>query len=166
MKLDLAFAISAGQPDTDAELALIRKDWQQIGVALDIRHYPPHLMCAPAQQGGVINGNAWDLTTFAWAADPLGDYSGNLGCDQFPPAGGNTLRWCNKKAQAAMDALVEDYDPAQRRADLKIVMQQVVRDVPMMVLDIREDMFAYNRDLKNYHPNDMTIFDNMMDVDI
>jgi hypothetical protein len=31
---------------------------------------------------------------------------------------------------------------------------------------MRVDMFACNQDLKNYHPNDLTIFDNMMNVDI
>jgi hypothetical protein len=27
-------------------------------------------------------------------------------------------------------------------------------------------MFAYNKDLKNYHPNNITPLDNMMEVDI
>jgi ABC-type transport system substrate-binding protein len=131
-----------------------------------VRTVRPGLMFAAAQQGGVINGDSWDVVTFAWAADPLGDYSGNLGCDSFPPNGGNTLRWCNKRAQHAMNALVEEYDPAQRKADLEVVMREVRNDAPMIVLSIRVDMFAYNRDLTNYHPNSLTIFDNMMDVDI
>lgn len=35
-----------------------------------------------------------------------------------------------------------------------------------IVSSLRVDLFAYNRDLKNYHPNTITPFDNMMDVDI
>jgi hypothetical protein len=31
---------------------------------------------------------------------------------------------------------------------------------------LHEDLFAYNKDLKNDHPNNLTPFDNMMDVDI
>ena len=44
--------------------------------------------------------------------------------------------------------------------------QEFVKDVPSIVLKIREDLFLYNKDLKNWHPNAIAPFDNMMDVDI
>ena len=65
-----------------------------------------------------------------------------------------------------MDALVGHYEPAERIADLKIMMHEFVKDVPSIVSSLRIDLFAYNRDLKNYHPNNVTPFDNMMNVDI
>jgi peptide/nickel transport system substrate-binding protein len=115
VKLDLAVAVGTGQPDTDKELAFVQSGWKRIGVALHVEHYPPALMFAPAKAGGIVYGGSWDIVVFAWAADPLGDYSGNYGCDAFPPD---------------------------------------------------EDLFAYNKDLKNYDPNTITPFDNMMNVDI
>ena len=117
-------------------------------------------------EGGIINGDTWDVITFAWAADPIGDYSAIYGCNAFPPAGQNNLRWCNKTAQDAMDALLGHYDQSQRIADLKVTMREFVQDVPSIVSFMRVDLFAYNKDLKNYHPNNLTPFDNMMDVDI
>jgi hypothetical protein len=45
-------------------------------------------------------------------------------------------------------------------------MHEFAKDVPSIVLFVRTDLFAYNKDLKNYHPNSLTPFDNMMDVDI
>jgi hypothetical protein len=45
-------------------------------------------------------------------------------------------------------------------------MQEFVKDVPSIVAAVREDLFAYNPDLKNYDPNNITPFDNMMNVDI
>jgi hypothetical protein len=137
-----------------------------IGVGLNVRRYPATLMFAPLQQGGVAYGENWDVITFAWAADPLGDYSGIYGCHSFPPAGQNDVRWCNKTAQGAMEALFGHYEQSQRNADLKIVMQEFVKDVPSIVSFLRVDMFAYNKDLKNYHPNNITPLDNMMEVDI
>jgi len=166
VKLELNVATRAGAPEIDEQLELVRSDWQQIGVALNVHRYPAALMFAPAQNGGVINGDTWDAVTFGWAADPLGDYSAIYGCNAFPPAGQNDLRWCNKTAQDAMDALLGHYDQSERIADLKIAMREFAQDVPSIVSFMRVDLFAYNKDLKNYHPNNLTPFDNMMNVDI
>jgi peptide/nickel transport system substrate-binding protein len=166
VKLELKVATIAGRRDIDEQLQLIGKDWKLIGVGLNVRRYPATLMFAPLQQGGVAYGENWDVITFAWAADPLGDYSGIYGCHSFPPAGQNDVRWCNKTAQGAMEALFGHYEQSQRNADLKIVMQEFVKDVPSIVSFLRVDMFAYNKDLKNYHPNNITPLDNMMEVDI
>jgi len=65
-----------------------------------------------------------------------------------------------------MDDLVQNYDEAGRNADVKTTMNAFANDVPSIVSFVRIDLFAYNRDLKNYRPNNITPFDNMMDVDI
>ena len=167
VKLVLDVATRTGSQDIDEQLAFLRENWKQVGVDMNVQHYAPALLFAPAKDGGIIYGdNKWDVVTFAWAADPLGDYSGPYGCDGFPPAGANVLRWCNKTAQSAMDALLQHYDQFQRIADLKVSMHEFVNDVPSIVSFIRVDLFAYNKDLKNYHPNNLTPFDNMMNVDI
>jgi peptide/nickel transport system substrate-binding protein len=166
VKLDLDVASRSGRPDVDAQLEVVRNDWKQLGVALEVHHYPAALMFAPPDQGGVVYGNKWDMVTFIWATDPIGDYSQIFGCQAFPPTGQNDARWCDPTAQRAMEALLGHYEQSQRNADVKIVMQEFVKDVPSIVAFVREDMFAYNSDLKNYRPNSLTPFDNMMDVDI
>jgi peptide/nickel transport system substrate-binding protein len=164
--LQLNVATRSGTPEIDKQLELVGDDWKQIGVALTVRRYPPAQMFAPADKGGIVNGDSWDVITFAWAADPIGDYSSIYGCNAFPPAGQNDLRWCNKTAQSAMDALGEHYEQSQRTADVNVFAQEFVKDVPSIVSFLRVDLFAYNKDLKNYRPNNLTPFDNMMDVDI
>jgi peptide/nickel transport system substrate-binding protein len=166
VRLDLKLATRSGTPEIDKQLELVGEDWKQIGVALDVRRYPPAQMFAPVDKGGIVNGDSWDVITFAWAADPIGDYSSIYGCNAFPPAGQNDLRWCNTTAQRAMDALGEHYEQSQRTADVRVFAQEFVRDVPSIVSFLRVDLFAYNNDLKNYRPNNLTPFDNMMDVDI
>jgi peptide/nickel transport system substrate-binding protein len=166
VKLDLVAAVRSGRPDIDQQLELVRNDWKRIGVALNVHHYPATLLFAPINQGGVVYGDKWDLTTFVWATDPIGDYSQIYGCQAFPPNGRNNLRWCDPTAQRAMDALLGHYDQSQRNADVRVLMQHFVTDVPSIVTFARVDMFAYNKDLKNYRPNSLTPFDNMMDVDI
>jgi len=166
VKLELTFAVSAGQPATKQYVEAVSKQWEAIGVRVNVSAVTPASFFAPMQQGGVVYGDKWDAVTFAWGADAMGDYSGYYGCDQFPPAGGNDTHWCNTTAQSAMDALLGDFEQSQRTADVKAVAQAVIDDAPSIVTAMRVDMFAYNKDLRNYHPNDLTIFDNMMDVDI
>jgi peptide/nickel transport system substrate-binding protein len=164
--LSLDLATSAGTADVDEQIELIRTWFQQIGVALNVRRYQAPQMFAPAQSGGVIYGNKWDIVMFAWLNDAVGDYSQIYGCNSIPPKGQNNLRWCNRRAQAAMDALYAHFDQDQRNKDVLVVQQEFVKDVPSIVTSLREDIIAYNKDLKDFHPNNLSPFDNMLDVDI
>jgi hypothetical protein len=42
----------------------------------------------------------------------------------------------------------------------------IARDVPIVVLNISEDIYAYNSDLTGFHPNQVSQFDDFMNVDI
>jgi peptide/nickel transport system substrate-binding protein len=167
VRLDLDFATSAGTPDVDEQIELIRATWKQIGVDITVRHYPPNLMFAPSADGGIIYAdNKWDVVVFQWSNEAIGDYSPIYSCKSFPPNGQNNVRWCNPRAQGAMDALFAHFSQEQRNADVLVVQQQLVKDVPTIVTALREDIYGVNQDLKNFHPNAITPFDNMMDVDI
>jgi peptide/nickel transport system substrate-binding protein len=165
-RLSLDFATNTGSPDTDQRIELIRSWWKQIGTEISVRHYPPALMFAPLAQGGIVYSNKWDVIIFSWVNDAIGDYSQIYGCSAFPPIGQNDIRWCNPRAQAAMTALYGHYQQLQRNGDVFIVQREFVNDVPSIVTGISENVYVYNRDLKNFHPGALTPFDNMMDVDI
>ena len=166
VRLALEYATTAGSSDVDEEIELERSWWKQIGVEITVRHYPPALMFAPLQQGGIVYSTKWDIIGFAWLNDAIGDMSAIYSCRSFPPNGQNELRWCNPRAQAAMDALFAHYDQTQRNGDVLVVEQELIKDVPTFVTRLREDIFAYNSDLRNFHPSAVTPFDNMMNVDI
>jgi peptide/nickel transport system substrate-binding protein len=166
LRLSLNFATAAGSPDTDQRIELIRSWWKQIGVDISVRHYPAALMFAPLPQGGIVYSNKWDIIIFQWVNDAIGDYSPIYDCRAFPPNGQNDIRWCNPRAQAAMMALYGHYQQPQRNGDVVLVQREFVHDVPSIVTGIAEDIYAYNSDLKNFHPNAITPFDNMMNVDI
>ncbi len=166
VKLNLDFATASGAQDTDEEIELIRNTWKQIGVSIDVRHYSTPVLFGLYAEGGIIYTGKFDVVAFAWGNDAIGDYSQIYACNQIPPAGQNDLHWCNKTAQTAMDDLYTQYDQAGRNKDSAIVMNELVKDVPTIVLRVRKDLYVENRDLKNFHPNGVTPFDNMMDVDI
>ena len=166
VRLALDFATNSGSPDTDERIELIRSWWKQIGVDISVRHYPAALMFAPLPQGGIVYSNKWDVIIFTWFNEAIGDYSPIYDCKAFPPNGQNDIRWCNPRAQAAMSALYGHYQQSQRNGDVLIVQQELVKDAPTIVTAIGEDVYAYNSDLKNFHPSAITPFDNMMNVDI
>ncbi len=167
VKLDnLEFATSTGSADTDQQNELIRSWWKQIGVSINLKHYPAPLLFEPMQMGGIINGGKFDIVVFAWGLDPLGDFSTIYGCRSIPPAGQNDLHWCNHKATNAMLDLYTRYDQAGRNKDDAVVMEQLNADVPMIVTTGREDIYVVNQDLRNFNPNGVSQFDNFMNVDI
>jgi len=166
VKLQFDFATTSGTPDADSQIELMRLWWQQIGVGLTVKHYPPPLLFAPVQQGGIVYGGKWDMIIFAWLNDALGDYSPIYGCASFPPNGQNDLHWCNAKANAAMLAFYEHYEQSQRNRDSWTLMENLVNDVPTIVTSSREDIYGVNSDLRGFVPNAITPFDNFMSVDI
>ena len=164
--LNLEFAGQTGQPDYDTELELIRGWWKSLGVELTVKHYLSSQFFATIANGGILYAGKFDVTRFGWGADPNEDMSNLYACYRFPPDGQDVPRWCDRAATAAMDRAKENYNPAQRTKDLDFVQQAVYDQVPTVVLDARKQLAAYNSDLKNWHPNSVSAFDDMMKVDI
>ena len=65
-----------------------------------------------------------------------------------------------------MQQFKEEYDPAKRQRYSNIIQAGIAKDVPIVVMDIREDIYAYNSDLTGFHPNQLSQFDDFMNVDI
>ena len=164
--LNLTFATSVGTPDTDSMIELIRADWQRIGVTISVRRYPSPLFFAPYSNGGIVLGGKWDLVTFEWGGDPIGDLSTLYSCDDIPPSGQNDPRYCNHQVTAAMNAFNEEYDAQRRQKYADYIQTAIAKDVPIVVLDISEDLYAFNSDLKGFDPNQLSPFDDFMKVDI
>jgi hypothetical protein len=75
-------------------------------------------------------------------------------------------RWCDLAADRAMHRFAGTYDVAEQRADSRLLQTEIVRDVPTVVLDAREDVYAFNDDLHGFAPNQVTPFDDLVDADI
>jgi peptide/nickel transport system substrate-binding protein len=166
LRLSLDFATATGSPDTDTEIELIRGWWKQLGVDLQVKHYLSSLLFAIAANGGIMYGGKFDIIVFAWGGDPNQDLSNLYACYRFPPNGQNDPRYCNTEVTAALDRGKVEYDRAKRVKDMTFIQEQIVRDVPTIVLDTRKEIYAYNDDLKNFHPNPVAPFDDILKVDI
>ena len=165
-RLSLTFVLGAGAPDADQAVELIRVWWKELGVELNVRHYPPPLLFATYQDGGIIYTGKFDVVQFAWLPPADGNLTNLYATKQIPPHGQNIPRYSNPKVDAALNRFEQTYDEEERKRIDSFVMHQVVRDVPTFVLRIREDIYGYNDDLQNFNPNATTPFDDMLNVDI
>ena len=165
-RLSFNFASSTGSQDSDQEIELIRASWKALGVDIQVRHYLSSLLFAPASAGGIIFGGKFDVVIFAWGGNPQGDLSNLYACYRFPPDGQNDPHYCNRKVTAAIDRGKVEYDRSKRVADMHFIQRQIFDDAPLIVMDTRKELYGYNSDLKNFHPNPLAPFDDMMNVDI
>jgi peptide/nickel transport system substrate-binding protein len=166
VRLDLNFATATGTVVNDQMIEQLRETWKQIGVSITVSHYLNTLLFAQYQDGGILYRGKYDVAYYAWGLDAIGDFSTIYGCDQIPPAGQNSIFWCNHTADKAMHHLYAHYDQPQRNKDDAIVMEQLVKDVPTVVIMGTAALWVYNKDLKNFNPGALSPFDNFMDVDI
>lgn len=131
---------------------LIQREWHEVGVQADVKNYSTAQMFTNGSSG-VLEGGHYDVALYAWvaAADP--DDSSLYACDNFGPRGQNTLFWCNKRADVAIKDALQTVDQDRRKADYKIVQQEMAKDVPTIVISFRKEPYVYNTDLKGFTPS-------------
>lgn len=164
-RLSLEFASSSGSPDVDTQLELVRLGWQQIGVEMTIKRYQSSQLFAQFAEGGILNTGKFDVLAYATGIGPV-DGLAAFSCAMFPPAGQNVTHYCNRELEPILRDFKTQYSREGQARDLNRAVQIVADDAPTVVTSSREDLFAYNRDLKNFHPNNVSFFDDMMNVDI
>lgn len=165
-KLNFVIALGTASPDTDADIELLRRWWGGLGIGFDVRHYASPVFFATYQNGGIISAGKYDITMFSWQVDALDNMLDILGCTSIPPRGQNNTRYCNPAADKLMQAFNVTYDPVEQRRLKAELMKIFVADAPMIVLGIRENVYVENRDLRGFHPNQVSGFDDMMQADI
>jgi peptide/nickel transport system substrate-binding protein len=166
LRLTLQLVSNSGSPDTDTRIELIRTWWKKIGVEFVRKNVDPRLLFAPYSEGGTIQTGKFDAVFFAWFNDASGSLANIYSCALVPPNGQNDLHWCNPVAEAAMQDFKHTYDYARQKRDDDVVQEQLVGDAPTIVTAVQEDLYAYNSDLKGFHPNQVSQFDDIMNVDI
>lgn len=142
---------SEGRGET-AEQVILQREWREIGVQADIKNYPSKLFFAGSPDG-ILQCGHYDVAIVSTlgSADP--DDSAVLSGDDLAPRGGNTTRWNNRSATAAMNDALETVDWARRKRDYTIVQQQLMLDVPMIVTNFIREPFVYNNDLRGFDPS-------------
>ncbi|MGH7716497.1 MAG: ABC transporter substrate-binding protein, partial [Vulcanimicrobiaceae bacterium] len=165
-RLNLDFAIYSGAADIDTMVELIRGMWKAIGVGITVKRYDTSLFFALMQNGGISYSGEFDVEYFYWGGDPIGDLTNLYGCADIPPNGQNVTRWCDKQFDADMSHFRRSYDPEVRQPYLDDAVGRVIDQVPTVVIEIRDDIYAFSNGLTGFHPNAVSPFDDFMNVDV
>ncbi|TAM58642.1 peptide ABC transporter substrate-binding protein [bacterium] len=151
---ELSFTISAaaesaagGQMET-----LIQADLRNVGIALSVKNAPTTVFFEN-DANGIIQGGKYDLALFSWSAAADPDDSAIYSCENFSPHGQNDMHWCNRRATAAMNDALQTIDRARRKADYRVVQEQLLRDVPTIIFFFSREVFVYNTDFTGFSPS-------------
>jgi peptide/nickel transport system substrate-binding protein len=166
VRLMISVGMPSGTPDSDQTVELIRAWWKAVGVGMEVQHFADALFFAPYQDGGIITTGKTDVTFFGWTSDGFGDLASLFGCAFIEPHGQNSSRYCNPAVDAASAAQLVEYDAAKRRVYTDRIQEILARDVPVIIMSVRRNVYAFNRDLRGFHPSAGSAFDDMMNVDI
>jgi peptide/nickel transport system substrate-binding protein len=131
---------------------LVQREWHDVGVQADVKNYSTAAMFENGAQG-VLEGGHYDAAIFAWVASADPDDSSIYSGDDFAPTGQNSLFWNNTRATAAMNDALQTLDVNRRKADYKIVQQEMAKDVPTIIISFRKEPYVYNTDLKGFDPS-------------
>lgn len=165
-RLSLEYAIYTGAPDVETMLQLIRTEWKAVGVEIVEKHYDTSLFFALMQNGGPVYGGKFDVESFYWGTDSVGDLSNLYGCADIPPNGQNMMRWCDKRFDADMERFKSLYSEKARQPYLDDAVGRVIDRVPTIVSYSRSEVYAYTTALHGFRPNIMDPFGDFMNVDI
>jgi peptide/nickel transport system substrate-binding protein len=151
----LSFNLSTPSESTygKAIQTYVQQLWHDVGAEAVIKNAPSDTFFDNSPATGILQGGHYDVALFSWvaAADP--DDSPLYTTKNFAPGGQNSLFWSNPKVDAAAQDALETLDQTRRKADYKIVQQQMAEDVPTIVLYFWKTIYEYNDDLKGFTPS-------------
>jgi peptide/nickel transport system substrate-binding protein len=151
-RLAFEVVVSSGQPQRDLEIEIVRNDWGKIGASLTVKHYLPSLLYGAAADGGILVNGRFDAEVSNEGYGAFGDLSPSYSCAAMRPRGNNVDAYCSARFDADENAFDSTYDPAQSQRLADRAQEQLVEDVPTMVVDIPRDLFVLNRDFRGFAP--------------
>jgi peptide/nickel transport system substrate-binding protein len=145
-RFELQFSYIAGNVIGAAIGNIIQQELRAVGIDLTQKTYPAPLFFGAQQNGGILNSYRYELAYFGWVSGVDPDDSSLYGCDQFPPAGQNSLHWCDPKVDAAEKDALSTFDITRRKADYAIIQTELATQVPTIILfaERRADVHTVN----------------------
>jgi len=163
--LVIQIALPSGYAPSASTAELLRAQWNQIGVGVDVKAYGMGQFFGDATSGVLPSGN-FDAALLSLPAEYYADVAPTFGCAYAPPHGFNESRYCRPAVDADMSAYVATYDPIRRAAIARRIQTEIDRDAPGIVLYERTFAFAARTAVRGFQPNAYGPFDGIAAVDV
>ncbi len=163
-RLVLAVALVSGNPFLDQIVELTRAWWGKIGVGLTVKGYLASQLFDPL--AGILRKGNFDVALFTWQDPAVQDFSEIFACSSIPPGGQNYGRWCDPALTPLLRDFENYYEIEQHGPILGKIDKRIIAQVPSVVLYWSDHIDTENDDLTGFRPNQVSFFDDMMNVDI
>jgi peptide/nickel transport system substrate-binding protein len=151
-RLHVEIATVSGSALGNRAAVLLQAAWKDVGFEAEIRTYPVDLMLANYAAGGILQTGKFDVDFSSWVNGTDPDDSTNFMCDQFPPNGQNSYRFCSPELDAQERIALGSFDLNVRRAAYWKIQEILVDQVPMLTLWFQRRFDIVSDDLHNYKP--------------
>jgi len=138
---------------TGADPIILQQDWHQIGVDVSVKIVSGPLYFASYGAGGTMQTGRFDVGYLGWfnGADP--DDATLWMCDQWPPNGNNSDRYCNHELDAQEHIAMTSYDQETRKLAYFKIQEILTEDEPVVFMLNSRRLSALNTDFRNYRPS-------------
>ncbi|MDQ6766323.1 MAG: peptide ABC transporter substrate-binding protein [Candidatus Eremiobacteraeota bacterium] len=151
-RLALEMSGTTGSAETRNLEAVVQREWRLVGVEGDIKNYQSGLFFATIQSGGFIQSGNFETAFYSWINGVDPDDSTLFMCNQFPPNGQNSYRFCNHELDAAEQVAMTEYDQDKRKVAYDKIQSILAEQEPLAIVWFVRRQDIVNSDLLNYKP--------------
>ncbi len=140
-----------GNKQTELLEQFVQSELKQVGIGMTIKNEPARLFFGETLRKGDFPG----LAFFAWVSPPDETPRSIFHSSQIPAAannysGQNSGGWSSPKADALLDAMAGEFDPAKRQALAADLQRTYADELPTIPLFFRPYAVVVPKTLKNF----------------
>jgi peptide/nickel transport system substrate-binding protein len=152
--LKLQITASAGQLDRERTELVLREQWRQVGVDLEIRNYNPTVLYGTYEDGGILKRGKYDVAMYAWLSSPEPATKEALySSKNIPPSGQNNPRIDHDELTALLQRGSTEVDHDRRVQIYRRISEILVEEVPVVPLFWYTSIDPCTEKLENFRPN-------------
>jgi peptide/nickel transport system substrate-binding protein len=152
--LKLSITTSAGQLNRQRTELVLRDQYRQVGIDLEIRNYNGTVLYGTYEDGGILKRGKFDIAMYAWLSSPEPATKEALySSKNIPPRGQNYPRISNRALTRLLAEGSTEVDPAKRKEIYRRVSAILVEEVPVIPLFWYTSVDPCTDRLQNFRPN-------------
>ena len=152
-RLSLQLSYIGGQSIAAKLGALIQQEAKAVGIEISQKTYPAPTFFGSAQAGGILNGGKYQLAYYGWVSGVDPDNSSLYRCNQFPPAGQNSLFWCDQALEQAEIDTLGTMDQERRKRDYQIISRELGEQAPTVFMFSERRVDVVPKQFQNFKPS-------------
>jgi peptide/nickel transport system substrate-binding protein len=152
--LRLTIAASAGQPNRERTELVLRDQWREVGVDLQIDNFGPTVLYGTYEDGGILKRGKFDVAMYAWLSSPAPSRREALyASTSIPPYGQNHPRFVHEELTRLLEQGSSEADAAAREQIYHRVQEILVEEAPVVPLFWYTAIDPVTTRLVNFRPN-------------